>query len=281
MNKTKKQIIFLILIITVGICYSINTYIITPEKLVIKQKAKEIQDYTQKLKLLKSKSDEVVKLTMENKKLKEVADSIGDVTVKDIDTPQLIYDFYNSCIDYGIKGEDLVFQLVDSAAKGAEPTSGTTSSTTENNTTVNTQTNITTNKANDINKTKVVSDLLILTIELKVSGDKNNVEKYIRNLNGLTTRKINVKSIKIEATDGAVVGNNIATTGNVTNSVTQPGTTVLPGVITSTPSVTNQLTADIIFNQYLYTKDKDILRPSSYSFYNGNKGFTDFSSMFK
>jgi len=304
MSKIKKQIIFFVLIVIVGICYSINTYIITPQKLVIEQKAKQVQEYTQKLKLLKGKSSEVISLTSEVTKLKQASNSLSDVTVKDINTPQLIYDFYTSCTEYEIKGEDLVFQLADSSSKSGSPTSGTTSnsdnsttsqsasnnqSTTNNNnqganinqTTVNAQTNAVANKTDNTTSAKPATDLLKLTIELKVSGNKNNMEKYIRNLNVLTLRKINVQSIKLEATKATVSQNSAANTNGVENPQINPSPIVSPETETIAEPVTDQVTADIIFNQYIYTKDKDIIRPSGYSFYDEKTGFSNFSDMFK
>lgn len=257
MDKTKKQILLFIIIILIGICYAINQYIISPKKLLIQQKAKQIQIDKQKLNLLRSKSSEAVKLTAEVAKLKQVSASIGEVTATDIDTPQLIFDFYSSCKKYGIKGENLIFQLVNNT-KSEEPT----------------------NKTDNITKSKATTDLLKLTIELKVSGDKNKVEKYIRSLSTLTSRKINVKSIKLEATLAQVVNNTVNTEGTA-NTPIIPNTILLPGSKTPVEPVTDQVTADIIFNQYIYNNSKNVINPSKYSFFNGNIGFSNFSDMFK
>ena len=273
MDKTKKQILLLVIIIVAGICYAINEYIISPEKLLILQKTKQIQEDMQKLDLLRSKSSEVVKLSEEVAKLKQVDASIDKVTVKNIDTPRLIYDFYNSCKKYGIKGENLVFQLgdINKGEIARENTSNYSSDTTNQN--INNSAP-TTNKTEDISKSKVITDLLKLTIELKVSGDKNRVEKYIRSLNTLTTRKINVKSIKLEATVVPMINNAIGTTiTSNTSSLIQPIYQVEP--------VTGGITADIIFTQYIYNNSENIINPSNYSFFDGNVGFSNFSDMFK
>jgi type IV pilus assembly protein PilO len=255
MEKTKKQILLFIVIILVGVGYVINEYIIAPEKLVIEQKAEQIRLDNQKLSLLKSKSSEAIKLTEEVAILKQGSESIADVTVEDIDTPQLIFDFYSSCIDYGIKGENLVFQLADDSNKEENPESGTTDNSSAdpnisiNQTEMNTEVTTTTNETDDINKSKVNTGLLKLSIQLKVSGDKNKVETYIRKLKSLTARKMNVLSIKVESIADELV--------------------------------INEVTADIMFNQYIYNDGKKIIRSSNYSFYNENLGFSNFADMFK
>ena len=58
-------------------------------------------------------------------------------------------------------------------------------------------------------------------------------------------------------------------------------TTVLPEAETTEEPITDKVTADIIFNQYIYRNDKNIIRPSNYSFYDENTGFSHFSDMFK
>jgi len=266
MNKTKKQIIFFILIVIVGVCYSVSTYIIIPKKVLLDKKAKDVQAQSLKLQSLKSKSSEVVKVKAEVAKLKEVANSIKDFATTDINTPQLVFDFYTSCTQYGIKGEDLIFQLADSNANAQD----TNKTATSDNTTVNDKTGATSNEANSSNNaTKTTTNLLKLTIELKVSGDKNKVEDYIRNLNALTLRKINVKSIRLEA----IIGSSAGVNGATTNTLTPADTLAV--------TVSNQVTADIVFNQYIYTENKDIVRSSNYSFYDEKTGFTNFSDMFK
>ncbi|MBC8062743.1 MAG: hypothetical protein H7Y18_19095 [Clostridiaceae bacterium] len=272
MSKTKKQILIFIVIILIGVGYAVNEYIITPEKLLIQQKVKQVEADKLKLVLLKSKSSEVVKLKAEVEELKQAAITIGDVTVKDIDTPQLTYDFYNSCKTYGIKGEDLAFQLVDNDTKVDKATNGSASkpSTEANAPVVSADGTTTVDNTANIDKTKTTSDLLKLTIELKVSGSKTKVEKYIRSLNTLTSRKINVKSIKLKAT-----------LANVVNAQGVTDTTIIPNISVISTPVTDQVTASIIFNQYVYGYNKDILRSSSYSFYDGKTGLSDFSDMFK
>jgi len=279
MSKTKKQIILFIIIVLIGVGYTVNEYIIAPNKLLNQQKEIQMQAEKQKLILLKSKRAEAESLKLEIEKLKQAAKAIEDVTVADIDTPQLIFDFYSSCVEYGIKGENLVFQLASSNTKVEAPVSGAVSkpigdvakqSTDSTGTIVNTipPSPTTTTTTEDTNKSKTTTDLLKLTIELKVSGDKDKVEKYIRSLNTLTTRKINVKNIKLAATVDQVADN-----------TTNPN--VLTQVVTAEEPITDKVTADIIFNQYVYSDGKNVIRPSAYSFYDENTGFSRFSDMFK
>jgi len=277
MNKTKKQIILLIIIVLIGVGYAVNQYIIAPEKLLIQEKAKQVEADKQKLSLLKIQSTEAIKLKAEVAKLKLVAETIGDVTVADIDTPQLIFDFYTSCKKYGIKGENLVFQLadtntkIDKATEGAtvNPNSASTQQSAGNNQAIVSPTPTTpSSSAEVIDKTKATSDLIKLTIDLKVSGDKNKMEKYLKSLNTLTIRKINVKNIKLEAT--------VAQDTNTQGAASTPDITS-----TNVTIVSNQVTADITFNQYIYSNNKDIIRSSTYSFYDGKTGFSNFSDMFK
>ncbi|MCJ7690717.1 MAG: hypothetical protein MUO60_15575, partial [Clostridiaceae bacterium] len=203
----------------------------------------------QKLNLLNSMTSDVSNLSAEVEKLKQDAQSIADVTVKDINTPQLIFDFYSSCKEHGIKGENLVFQLSDGDINVDETDKNQTEVVTEGVTTENT--------TEDISMAEATTSLLKLTIDLKVSGDKDKVEDYIRSLNTLTSRKINVKSINLEATVAETI------TGEATGEIT------------------NQLTADIIFNQYIVSNDEEITRLNDYSFYDENIGYSNFADMFK
>ena len=265
MEKTKKQILLFIIIIIVGVGYVINEYIMAPKKLLIQEKSIQLEADKQKLNLLTSMISDVSSLNEEVAKLKKEAESIEEVTVKDINTPQLIFDFYNSCKDHGIKGENLVFQLADGDTNVDETTSEATDITDENadenQTEVVTEGVTTENTNNDISKIEATSSLLKLTIDLKVSGDKDKVEDYIRSLTTLTSRKINVKSIKLEAT--------------VAETITDEATGE------ETDQLTNEVNADISFNQYIFSNDEEIIRLKNYSFYDENIGYSNFADMFK
>lgn len=273
MSKTKKQILIFIIIILFGVGYAFNQYVIIPSNLLNEKKLIEMRANKQKLSLLKSKSLDIVKEKAAVLKLKLQASELSNLTVHAVNTPQLVYDFYTSCKEYNIKGEDLTFQLVNN-------TETTQIAPNKNSTTNNAITPTPTTDATK--KTGQTSDLIKLTIDLKVSGYKNQVQQYIKNLSTFTNRKINVKSINLAASlsQKADTGNS----GLTSQTLVIPQANMQQGSIkSSTPIVqaTDQVTADIIFYQYIYNEGNQIESTNNYDFYNSKPGLNDFSEMFK
>ena len=277
MDKNKKELIVLILLLFIGANYLIYHYYLVPlqNKLVLEKKK-----YTQALALgneTNSKNNKLKQLQQTQEKLKNDSATLETLTVKEIDTPQLIYDFYNSCKKYGITGDDVSFDLNGTADQSQS--SNTVSQQNTNQQTGNNSQN--TNNASD--KSKSGNKLLKLSITLNVNGDNDNMENYIRNLNTITNRKLNVKSIELKSIGTQNVSINPSTLTQLpqitgSNSTVQ-STPQLPQVQV-TPG-TSRLSATIVFYQYLLTDGKEISNKDSYDFYHENIGFDSIAKMFK
>jgi hypothetical protein len=136
-----------------------------------------------------------------------------------------------------------------------------------------------------------------LAVNLKVIGDKNKIDLFLKNLNSLTSRRLTVISITLKATSKvATQGNGTSgtnsTAGNSTtkgtSSTTTSGTTAtggnttVGGTIEQKP-VADSIEAQIVFNQYLVTDSSQAQSniQKKYDFYNGVSGYKNFSDMFK
>lgn len=158
-----------------GINYSIYTYFIANQlDSLEKAKSKYLQKQ-QKLNELNSKKEAIKNEKNEVEKLKNQTSDFNNKVPSQINTPQLIYDFYTGCKIYDISGESVSFQLLNQEEVP------------------NNQNKVTTG---DVNKNTSES-FFTLTIELNVIGEKEKIENFIKNLANLTTRQLNVKSIAI------------------------------------------------------------------------------------
>lgn len=156
----------LIAIIFIGINYGIYTYFVSKQMESVAAfkndyitKEEKISEMEVKKALIAERKKEIEKLK------KQTADFNKKAPVK-VNTPELIYDFYIACKEYEVTGDSISFQLIEGDTE---------------------------NKSSQVDNYSVYT----LTINLKVIGNKNNMEKFIKNLNDITTRKLNVKSITL------------------------------------------------------------------------------------
>ncbi|MEY7999868.1 type 4a pilus biogenesis protein PilO [Clostridium sp. Mt-5] len=162
MEKNKRDLMILIAILFIGFNYIIYNYF-TSNKLKEIDKAKSTYiSREDKLKNLKTVKKSIEGKREELKKLKQETSVFDSMVPSQIDTPQLIYDFYNKCKLSGVNGQKISFQLL---------------------------------KENNDNKSN--GNFHTLIIDLQISGSKAGVENFIKNLSSTTRRKLNVKSISI------------------------------------------------------------------------------------
>jgi type IV pilus assembly protein PilO len=259
MDKAKKQLIILILLVFFGANYAITEYAVIPGINALKSTQAEYLELVAKLNNLTEKNKQIEDLRAEIQKIKEDVAELDRIAPKGIDTPQLVYDFYNACLDYGITGETISFELREQGQENNQQ---------------NPDQQQEAQKANEPNQTVY----LRLSINLKVKGDKVYIEEFLRNIDGITERKLNVKSIAITASSdqGGEAGNN----------------TFDPNVQLVTPEEefngqnfefidAYEIAANIVFYHYVQLDGQEYERIKKYDFMDTEIGFESISDMFE
>ncbi|MEW9096318.1 MAG: hypothetical protein AB2417_14665 [Clostridiaceae bacterium] len=239
-NNNKGIIIFLIIIIALSVNYSIYKYIFVPKFSNLKSVEKEYNDKEKELEELVKIKENIHSARKENEVLKGQVKELDKLILKEINTQKLAYDFYKSCKDFNITGEEIKFSIEGSDKKEEEGSEKDR----ESNSSVN----------NDEKENS--EDIIRLEIYLKISGKKIYIEKYINNLNKITEGKLNVKSINL-STDK---------TDNAEEEVTVTNEDYLQG--------------EIEFYQYLKLNDEEKKNIKKYDFYHNKVGFDSISNMF-
>lgn len=244
MNRGKvKLITFLIYIFFIGANYLLFSYYVLPL----------IQDAKAKTDKYDPSIEQLESLLRDKKMIKQIEQEIDDLNKKvenydqsvptDIDTPQLIYDFYKYCNKYSITGKTITFELneisnndedseiVEEIKKDVEETKRVKIK----------------NKNQEVSKeAENNSNYLELEIKLSIRGDKKNVIKSLYHLDTITQRKITVKNISLE------------------------------------PELnSNFIQGLIVFNQYIQANKERPTKNKEYVFYNEPNGFNNISDMFK
>ncbi|WP_411682448.1 hypothetical protein [Clostridium thailandense] len=275
----------LISILFVGVNYVIYTYFIKNELNSVNQARNKYMTQKQKLSDIKAKKQTIDTKKKELEKLKQKTANFDNMVPVKIDTPQLIYDFYNGCKLYGVTGQNISFQLLGNNNSSNNPN---VSSNSNGNNNVNSSNNI--NRQDTQNNQKFYS----LTIDLKITGDKGNVESFIKNLGVITKRMLNIKSISISSIEDNISSMGSNNQGNTQNSNNiQNQLSINNANLTETGkkqsntsqknNLVNQLSAEIIFYQYIQDdKGSQENIPNNYEFYDSQKeGFSSIADMFK
>lgn len=185
MDKNKRQIIILICLLAFIANYSVYTYYVAPQLGKIESLKKTYEQKVNKLNLLQKEKARIDSLKKNVAELKVESEKLDTMAPREIDTPKLIYDFYNFCKLYGVTGESVKFQLQE----GSQPQSANGKESTKKSTTNN-------NSVKNSNLT-----LISFTIDLSVKGNKGNIGNMLNNLNTITDRKLNVKNIVLATAD--------------------------------------------------------------------------------
>lgn len=221
MKKSNRSIvIFLIIIIALPLNYLLYQYIFLPKYSELKSVEEDYKKKESKLEELIKIKGSIDKEKEENQVLKKEAEEIEKLIAREIDTPQLVYDFYKSCQDYDISGEEVKFSLAE-LEPGKE------------------------------------EDITTLEIILKVNGEKSKIEKYIKSLDKITQRKLNVKSIRLSSR--GLGGEN-------------EGLLLLRG---------NNIESEITFYHYMKLTNEEVNKLKEYKFYPNIIGFDSIPAMFR
>jgi len=185
MNKEKSQLILLIILVFIGINYYMYGSLVQPSfenALSIKKdylKKKEKVDYLS----MQKNNIESVKQQIEDFKSKDTA--FDKQVPHNLDSPQLIYDFYTICKKYGVNGNIVTFELPSDKEKSTQlpQKSG--------------------EKTEPLQSEAISMKKSSITFE--ISGDKDKVQNLLNNLSSITERKINLKMISLSNTQNGVI----------------------------------------------------------------------------
>lgn len=177
MEKQKKILMLLMVLVFLMINYIVYNFYFKGKLEQVKNDKAHYIYIINKIDNIENEQAKLKKIEVYNEKLKRDVKILDIIAPKYIDTPQLAYDFYLSCLKFGVKGEELKFQLDDeNVNKNSSKNSETDSSNNKNS------------QGNNLKK---------LTVDLKISGNKNNIEKYLKNLHNITQRRLNVKTVVV------------------------------------------------------------------------------------
>lgn len=275
MEKNKRDLMILIALLFVGVNYASYTYFIKAQLNSVEQAKNKYITLKKELSSIKLKQQSIHTKEKEIEKLKqETADFDSMVPVK-VDTPKLIYDFYNGCKLSGITGQSISFQLLNEEGNSGENTDNT-SNTTDNKDSTTSQNN------------QVSGKFYTLSINLKVTGNKSNIENFIKGLKTITERKLNVKSITIYTPNGITSGssNNNTDTQNLfpESNGSGLGENVNNNQADESSTQTSQkLLSEIVFYEYIQDSGNgERNSQENYGFYDSEReGFNSISDMFK
>ena len=164
MDKSKKEMLILIVIIFFGLNYALYEYYFIPKENTLKVNRQRYEEKEKRVSYLKEEQKNVGVLKSQIEELNK------DTAVLDnkINTPQLVTDFYITCKKYNVKGENISFQTLDKTGGDFQP----------------------------------------FVMNLNISGTKAAVKNFIKDIEGSTNKKMNVKSVSL--TEQAVPGSEMA-----------------------------------------------------------------------
>ncbi|MFL0195450.1 hypothetical protein ACJDU8_07710 [Clostridium sp. WILCCON 0269] len=276
MEKNKRDLMILIALLFLGVNYASYNYFIKAQLNSAAQAKNKYITRKKELSDIKLKQQSIYTKQKEIEKLKQETADFDSIAPVKVDTPQLIYDFYNGCKLSGITGQSISFELLNNNSNNNNKTSNSTSNTNTSNTNTNSSTTVQNNQNN--------GKFYTLSIDLKVMGNKSNVENFVKGLGTITKRKLNVKSITISSqsstasegsNNGLDMGNQVP--GNNTNTTNGNQTD------TGVAQISDELFSEIIFYEYIQDEgNSQINVPGDYVFYDSQKeGFNSISDMFK
>lgn len=161
MDKKNSKIIKIIsfIFVTIVINFLLYDFYVIPKYkrlLSIKNNYKKKEE---RIALINKNKSNIDSIKESNEALNDNINNLKKLVPNKIDTAALSYEFYNSCITYGISGDEIKFELPQ-YGNTAEP-------------------------------------LTKLTINLKISGTNDKVTAYIANATNITERKLNLKSVAL------------------------------------------------------------------------------------
>lgn len=293
MNKERKWIIpSLVILIFLGINCVGYKYFFLPRYKNLLERKEEFTSKEEKIKKLKATEKKITKTKEENEKLKKDIQLMDKLTSNQIDTPQLIYDFYYSCIKYGINGEEIKFDLLPSNDTDNEENTNKIEDKKKENIKKEDLSN-SKEKSNSSEANYISDGIVRLSINLMVNGDKYKIEKYINNLNSITERKLNVKSIELssktekeknkEENNNKDINNNninLNNSNSESNKISYQENNSMDESNNFILVKDNEICAEIVFYQYIRVNEENYDAIKNYAFYNKKTGFNSIADMF-
>lgn len=256
MDKKKKDIILLIVLTAFLVNYIIYYYIVDNRLYSLRQKQNKYIELEEKINNLVQLSNKEQQLKKEIDLLSEQTRSIEKNIPYNIDTPQLLYDFYNYCKNHNVKGDNIEFQL-DNTQNNTESNENITNSLAIN--TSNQNSNLTVNNVSHNNKTESNKlEIKKLNIILRVYSPRNQLDEFLKDLDKVTQRKLNISSIKISSGENSAENN-------------------LDDAVNSK----NMIAVEVVFYQYIFYDGTEHKNENSYPFFNIKTGFDSISDMIK
>lgn len=236
MNKNKRDIVVLLVLATFLVNYVLYAY-------VVDKKLKKLKQLENKYYTLQESINNAIQLKSTQKQLEE---EIKDLSIKvqeidklipySIDTPQLIYDFYNYCKRYNVIGDEIEFKLDEYSE-------------TTNETQV------------EENQQQINEGIKRLDIILNVYSSKEDLTMFLNNLDSITERKLNIKSISISQTTSSQTSEEEVT--NVEEN-----------------KFLGKLPIKIVFTQYIYFDQQPHKNINKYTYLDMKIGFKQIQDMF-
>ena len=251
MDKNQKELVVLLLIISCIINYAFYNFYLEGRLKVLKEKKEIYVQSKSNLEYIKNESEHSSDIKERINKLNAQSSAVDVQIPEYIDTPQLVYDFYTACKNYKVQGEKISFQLDRSSKNSGENSASEESG--QNTGTIDardTEKSGATNTAAS-SAEPAINGLAKLTIQLSLSGSRDDMDNFIRHLNNITKRKLNVNSINLSY---------------------------------SSASSADSISAVIIFNQYVQTDSSGKLNipsgtSSEYSFYKNPVPYNNITDM--
>ena len=162
MERDKKELLVLIVIIFLGLNYAFYEYYFIPKKISLESKKQSYKEKEGRLNYLKEQQKNIDVINKEIESLTKETEKLDSK----INTPQLVYDFYNVCKNYNVKGENVSFTLPEETSE----------------------------------------QMQTFLISLSVSGTSGNVESFIKDIEGSTNNKMNVKSVTLSSMESSEGG---------------------------------------------------------------------------
>lgn len=265
MEKSRSAIIISFLLVFIIINFCLYKFYIEPSIETLNNKKVEYEEKTNKVEKLIAEKNEIEKLEIEIGKLKNEIKEIDKLVPHSADTPQMIYDFYNACEKYNVSGETISFEINEEEKEKEDKTISNTEE-----------------KGNEENNTNKFRKL---EIKLDIVGEKENLFKFISNINNITERKINVKTINIGSYEKAESNNEeISQDENKSvDDILEEIDDIQNQVIGNGNDISNNpgLETEITFYYYIQLDEKAEKELKEYEFYKKPMGFNNVFDMFK
>ena len=117
MDKSKKEMLILILIVFFGLNYALFEYFFIPKNNILKVNKQRYEEKEVRVNYLKEQQENIGGLQSQIEDLNKQTAALDNK----INTPELVTDFYNTCKKYNVKGENISFQVAEKTGEVFQP----------------------------------------------------------------------------------------------------------------------------------------------------------------